>query len=255
MRRTASRSSRSRRSPWGFRTRRWTYRSRALCLWQDGAGFARFVAVYMAVAAGALLLWLAAPALGFTALLALSIWHFRHDWAGAPGVLGAIGIVGWPVFWHEAETAAIFVFFAGSEPGAALANVVSWAGAAALALLVPAIASAWLLRRGGGDAAELVLLTLVAAVLHPLLFFAAYFLRLARPAAYRRDPAAPRVAGQNHGTERERMRRGCSDDHRPCVVPRGAVGRVVESPQRTGRQHLRRSALPHRAPCPAGRTS
>ena len=155
--------------------------SRALGVWRDGWGFARFVVIYVAVAAGALLLWLAAPAAGFAALLALSAWHFRHDWAGPVGTVGALGVIGWPALWHERETAAIFALLAGPEAGAALAEALAWVGALALAALVLTAFLAWRCREDRGEVLEVALLALLAAALHPLLFFAAYFCALHAP--------------------------------------------------------------------------
>ena len=181
--------------------------ARALGLWSGPAELSRFVLLYVAIAMATLLAWTLAPGPVLAALLTLSAAHFRHDWEGAVGAVGSIGIVGWPALWHREEVTAIFALLSTPAAGATIAPGAAWMGAAAL------VALPWLARRAlrsaaqngatvnaRWDAIEVAVLAVLAAALHPLLFFAAYFCALHSP-RHARDVMAthgPSVRRQAH---------------------------------------------------------
>ena len=112
----------------------------------------------------------------------MSLWHFADDWRGLPKALGlgcASTIVLVPTLFHGAEVAAIFAAVTGRE-GIALSEpapypfwlVSAWIVGGSLTL------AAILDRRAALEVAALIGL---AAVLPPLVFFAAYFCLLHGP--------------------------------------------------------------------------
>jgi len=147
--------------------------------------FPVFLVGYLAVAAGALGLWLAAPALALTLFLAIAALHFgEHDSvSGHPLAIGVRGLVG-PVVAaaaHPGEMKVIFGWIAG-EGGAAL---VPWlAGPGLLAWLCAAVA-VLVLEPGKVQRLELVAVTALFGFAPPLIAFAAYFALLHTPRALR----------------------------------------------------------------------
>ena len=154
---------------------------------RDGRGWLAFHAGYLAIAGLVVALFLAAPGLALLGFLLLSLWHFADDWTvrgrqgGLPkpvaiGCASAIVLV--PTAAHPVEVAAIFAAIMNAPPpdlgearylaGLTTAWVVGGSLAAALAID----------RRAGLEAGAVALLALV---LPPLAFFAAYFTLLHGP--------------------------------------------------------------------------
>ncbi len=136
---------------------------------------------YLAVAAGVLGLWLAAPAAALTAFLVYSAAHFAGDWRDAlawPARLAAgAAVVALPAGRHEAAVADLFAVLAPADAAAALAaGLHAVAPIAAVAALGLAVAA-----RRPGVVLELATLVLLALAVPPLVYFAVYFCGLHSP--------------------------------------------------------------------------
>lgn len=135
-----------------------------------------FHAAYVAIALLVYLLWQSNPLAGLVLFVACSAMHFRNDWRDtvrpSAAWIAGLGVVCWPVLFHPtafAEACAMMGVANTKTLGYALALV----GGAALLLAIPPIVLArhatlaWRL--------ELACTMLLAALTHPLVFFAIYF--------------------------------------------------------------------------------
>jgi Brp/Blh family beta-carotene 15,15'-monooxygenase len=142
-----------------------------------------FNIVYLAIAAGVVLIWLWQPVLSLLVFLLISAWHFADDWrtdVGVPArVLAGSLLLLLPIGWHPEHVAMLFGHLSG-QGGADLAHQLAlpvWT----LVLAVAGLAgyACWL--RKWFFAAELVCLLALAAVSTPLIYFVIYFCGLHSP--------------------------------------------------------------------------
>jgi Brp/Blh family beta-carotene 15,15'-monooxygenase len=132
---------------------------------------AAFLALYLALAAVVVALWLVFPTIALAVFLAYSAWHFSEDWPAAPGragrLAGGVLVLALPALAEPARTADLFAAL-GAE-GAPVRQGLAVAGLAA----VPVFAitafghTASLLRMG--------FLAGCALVLPPLAYFFVFF--------------------------------------------------------------------------------
>lgn len=135
-----------------------------------------FHAAYAGLALVVYLLWRVSPLAGLTLFLACSVAHFRNDWGGgAPSSaawIAGVGVVCWPVVFDPSafvQACAMMGVHNAAPLGAALwlLGGVALLPALVWVLLAPGAARRWRL--------ELASLMLLAALTHPLVFFAIYF--------------------------------------------------------------------------------
>ncbi|MEC7696825.1 MAG: Brp/Blh family beta-carotene 15,15'-dioxygenase, partial [Planctomycetota bacterium] len=64
-----------------------------------------FLSVYVILAAGSFAVWMLYPRVGLVAFLALSVWHFSHDWLGRGGLyrsaMALLVVFGPLVIWPD----------------------------------------------------------------------------------------------------------------------------------------------------------
>lgn len=153
---------------------------------------------YLGLAAGVLLIWTLIPGAALMAFLAYSAVHFSYDWSHAPAPLrwiGGITTLGAPALLHRDEVSLLFAKLAPPAAADLSADIAALAGGLALCALVIAL----LLRKGGlgQSGLEQAVLWGSAALLSPLIYFAAYFCSLHSvrhfAAAIRSVPSARRA--------------------------------------------------------------
>ena len=169
---------------------------------QGARGWLGFHAGYLAIAGLVVAAFLLAPGFALLGFLLLSLWHFADDWAARGGKGGlpkpiAIGcasaIVLVPTAAHPGEVAAIFAAIMG-EPVPDLGGARYLAGLTTGWVVGGSLVAAVAIdRRAGLEAAAVALL---AFVLPPLAFFAAYFTLLHGPRHLIRHGA---LTGGRHG--------------------------------------------------------
>jgi Brp/Blh family beta-carotene 15,15'-monooxygenase len=141
------------------------------------AAHVAFLAVYTALAAAVLGLWMLAPGAALAMFLLYSGLHFADDWRGelppAARTLAGLSVVAGPAVLHEAEVAAIFAHLAPEPAAGQVAAALSVAGWGLLPLLaaVAGRAGRWRPRL----ALELAVIALAGLVLSPLVYFVLYF--------------------------------------------------------------------------------
>ena len=163
----------------------------ALDLWIAGRqgmlggarGWLAFHILYLAIAAAVVALFLLLPALALTGFLLLSLWHFADDWAGEglpkPVAIGCASVIVLvPTTAHPGEVASIFAAIM-DRPVPDVAGVAYVAGLTTAWVVGGSLVAALALDRRAG--AEVAMVALLAAVLPPLVFFAAYFTLLHGP--------------------------------------------------------------------------
>lgn len=145
--------------------------------WQTGAGLARFLLLYLAMAALALGAWMVAPGLCLGLFLAYSAWHFAADWRGDLGLwerlaYGALIITG-PALFHPAQVESIFAVLSSESAAARIVEASGWTGYAAVA--VSCLTVLRRLHEGRPAGWEGGVLLACVYLLPPLLFFVVYF--------------------------------------------------------------------------------
>ncbi len=151
---------------------------------------APFLAGYVGLAGGVLLLWHAAPGLALTGFLLLSVLHFGAEdarvhggsgWLAALAHGGALVVV--PAVTHGRETEMIFGWLAGSTD----LQVLRLAQGPAAVLWLAAVAMQAARSRPGqrGGPAEIFVLSAMFALCPPLIGFALYFALIHTPRAFR----------------------------------------------------------------------
>ena len=156
--------------------------SRRAGLWYDTRSFVRFHALYLGVAALVVVAFLLAPAVSLALFLAMSVFHFSHDWEGAVSMpvrlLAAALIVIVPSLAHPQAVADIF---------AALTRTASpRLGELPFQVMLPTM---WLaagtcaaaLFQSPRAGLEIALLCALAVALPPIAFFFAYFVLMHSP--------------------------------------------------------------------------
>lgn len=136
-----------------------------------------FLAVYTALAAAVLGLWMLVPGAALALFLIYSGLHFADDWRGDLGpaarTLAGLSVVAGPAVRHEAEVAAIFAHLAPMPAAGQVAGALSLAGWVLLPLLAAvAVRAGWWRPR---LALELATIALAGLVLSPLVYFVLYF--------------------------------------------------------------------------------
>lgn len=135
-----------------------------------------FHLAYVAVAGLAGLLWWLFPAMSLVAFLIVSAWHFGNDWrADMPAILAVaagVSLLALPLAASPETVEPILRVLAGSD-GARLSQGLA-------ALFWPIVGLAGLcglaaLRYSGRSFVELAVLYTAATVMHPLVWFVAYF--------------------------------------------------------------------------------
>lgn len=151
-------------------------------LWSTPLGFATFNAIYLAIAAGILALWLLMPALALAAFLIISAWHFAGDWFDrtAPVARLATGtaLLCLPTLLHGDEVSAIYTILAGPG-GAGLVPVQQTL--AGPAVLVSLVLGFIVQKPVKWSAIEILAAFLGALLFPPLVFFLIYFCGLHSP--------------------------------------------------------------------------
>lgn len=142
-----------------------------------------FYVTYTVVAALVVVLWLLAPVLSLGAFLALSIWHFRGDWAEELSAFessaAAATVVCAPALFHPDSVSEIFSML---TFGTTVEPLVITARISAVVAMVTLIGTALLRTRQQRLAVlEVLSLPLLAWLLPPLLFFVVYFCALHSP--------------------------------------------------------------------------
>lgn len=151
-------------------------------LWTGPLGFVAFNAVYIAIAALTVAIWLLVPVIALTGFLLISAWHFAGDWHDRQAMVTrfatGLAMLCLPTVLYGASVAEIYAALAG-PPGAWLVSVQQMiAGPAVLASLTLFIITRPI---GWPLAAEMVAVFLAALLLPPLVFFLVYFCGLHSP--------------------------------------------------------------------------
>ncbi len=142
-------------------------------------GKLRFMAIYLGLAAGVIVMWIWVPGAALFAFLAYSALHFSEDWSQAARPLrwtGGVATIGAPAFWHPDEVGALFSYLAPPAAAGVIANVAAIAGMLGLGVLI----TTCLVRPEARcrAATEQAILWGAAALLPPLVFFTIYFCSL-----------------------------------------------------------------------------
>ncbi len=146
-------------------------------------GMLRFLGAYLLQLAVALIVWVLFPLLALTVFLLISAFHFAEDWpdthhnwqrlcAGASVVLG-------PVLFHPAEVTYLFGVLAGADSATWLVATLQLPATACVALA--AVGAALGYAYHAQTSLEIAAILILALVLPPLIFFAAYFCGLHSP--------------------------------------------------------------------------
>jgi Brp/Blh family beta-carotene 15,15'-monooxygenase len=147
------------------------------------------IAVYVAVAAVVLALWLAAPVTALIGFLAIAVIHFglgdTEDLNGTQRAVEVVARGGFagiaPLVFHPQTTRELFALLVGPDSTASLNNTLAIITAPAALLwgscLVMAVVGRFVQRQRGWlpATAELLLTCAIFAVLHPLAAFVLYF--------------------------------------------------------------------------------
>jgi Brp/Blh family beta-carotene 15,15'-monooxygenase len=139
-------------------------------------GKLRFVALYLGLTAGVILMWILVPGISLAAFLAYSVLHFSDDWSRAASPLrwsGGVATIGAPALLHPEEVVTLFAYLAPPAAAVVSANAAALAGAVALCVFI----ATCIFRPKARCAAamEQAILWGIAALLPPLLFFTIYF--------------------------------------------------------------------------------
>ena len=151
-------------------------------LWSTPLGFVAFNAIYLAIAAGILALWLLVPALALAAFLFISAWHFAGDWFDrtVPVARLATGtaLLCLPTLLHGDGVSGIYSILAGPA-GAGLVPVQQYL--AGPAVLVSLVLGFIVQKPVKWSAIEILAAFLGALLFPPLVFFLIYFCGLHSP--------------------------------------------------------------------------
>lgn len=131
---------------------------------------------YLGLAGGVLIVWALVPSAALIAFLAYSALHFSHDWSQAQAILrwtGGVTTIGAPALFHHDEVSLLFAKLAPAAAAGLSADILALAGGLALCVFVIAL----LVKEGdlGRSGLEQAVLWVSAALLSPLIYFAAYF--------------------------------------------------------------------------------
>jgi Brp/Blh family beta-carotene 15,15'-monooxygenase len=145
--------------------------------WQDGPGLARFLLLYLAMAALALGVWVVAPGLCLGLFLAYSAWHFAADWRADLGLwerlaYGTLIITG-PALFHPVQVESIFAVLSSESAAAVIVEASGWIGYAAVGGSCLTVLRR--LHEGRPAGWEGGILLACVYWLPPLLFFIVYF--------------------------------------------------------------------------------
>jgi len=151
-------------------------------LWKNLPELARFLGVYLLLAAIAGLLWIWFPRFSLAAFLAYSSWHFSGDWRDWLNrwwcLCAGASVICAPSLFHPDLVAKYFSVLTG-EDSTALVRVLQTLAIPALAgTIFSAIRS---FRTRPAIALELAVLAICALALPPLVFFLLYFCGLHSP--------------------------------------------------------------------------
>jgi Brp/Blh family beta-carotene 15,15'-monooxygenase len=144
-------------------------------------GFVRFHVAYLALAGLVVASFVLLPALSLACFLVLSCWHFADDWRRLPpGIRFGCGglIVLAPTLFHPREVASIFEAITGIVVEVPVILPYPFLLVSLWLIAGAVVGAAAMDRRAGLEVAAVVLL---AFVLPPLVFFAAYFALLHGP--------------------------------------------------------------------------
>ncbi|MDJ0831995.1 MAG: Brp/Blh family beta-carotene 15,15'-dioxygenase [Gammaproteobacteria bacterium] len=146
-------------------------------LWRDGVELARFLAVYLLIAALTLGLWLWASSLTFSLFLLLSVWHFANDWRHQLGLINRLGValalIVLPSLFHPVDVQTIYSNLVNADDAAGLVTITAQLWPLVLVLLVSSVLQ--LVRRDIHASLEILFIVLAAMLLPPLVFFMVYF--------------------------------------------------------------------------------
>jgi Brp/Blh family beta-carotene 15,15'-monooxygenase len=142
-------------------------------------GKLRFMAIYLGLAAGVILVWILVPGVALAAFLACSVLHFSDDWSQSALPLrwtGGVATIGAPALLHPEDVATHFAYLAPPSVAVVIANVAAIAGALGLCVYI----ATCILRPEARcrAATEQAILWGHAALLPPLMFFIVYFCSL-----------------------------------------------------------------------------
>ena len=136
-----------------------------------------FLSVYVILAAGSFAIWMLYPRVGLVAFLALSVWHFSHDWLGRGGLyrsaMALLVVFGPLVIWPDLVLYYFSVLTFEESITAMPQSILSlgiligllWSAACGLKLIRHQWHALW----------EGVLLLSGVIFFEPLIFFAIYF--------------------------------------------------------------------------------
>ncbi|MBM3863170.1 MAG: hypothetical protein FJ385_04325 [Verrucomicrobia bacterium] len=150
-------------------------------LWRDRRGLVVFLLAYVALAAAALILWIAAPGPCLLIFLLYSAFHFSGDWRHHPLWLrlpAGCFIVSAPAFWFPEATRHYFSLLAGGTSAGWILEVMKMI---AMPSGVGMIAALFHPRVTARLRIEWILLVGAAVVCPPLLFFLLYFCTIHSP--------------------------------------------------------------------------
>ena len=151
-------------------------------LWRDARGLAKFLAIYLLLAAIAGLLWVWAPRFSLGAFLAYSAWHFSGDWrdwlARGWRLCAGVGVISAPSLLHPELVGNYFSVLTGHNMESMI-RVLQWLAVPALCGTL--ISGMLIIRKHPTVAAELAVLAVSALFLPPLVFFLLYFCGLHSP--------------------------------------------------------------------------
>jgi len=136
-----------------------------------------FLSVYVILAAGSFAVWMLYPRVGLVAFLALSVWHFSHDWLGRGGLyrsaMALLVVFGPLVIWPH-KVLYYFDMLLFEESITAMPQSILLLGIL-IGLLWITACGLKLVRRQWHDLWEGVLLLSGVILFEPLIFFAIYF--------------------------------------------------------------------------------
>lgn len=152
-------------------------------LWRTGVGLAGFIAVYIALAAIVIALWVLFPVASLFLFLIISAWHFGADWSRHIVIRCAVGLIilGLPAVAYGPDVASIFQMLSG-ESAATIQRYLAVLGVGAfLVLVVISVLTASGRQFLRSRFLDLFVLALAGTCLPPLVYFVVYFCALHSP--------------------------------------------------------------------------
>lgn len=136
-----------------------------------------FLFAYAGLAAGSFAVWMLCPRVGLVVFLALSVWHFSHDWIGRGGLyrsaMALLVVFGPLVIWPELVLYYFNVLMFEESIAASPQSILVLC--ALIGILWSTACGLKLVRRRWHDLCEGVVLLLGVILFEPLIFFAIYF--------------------------------------------------------------------------------